>query len=304
MLTGKKGGMNKVVVVIQGGVGNQLFCYAAARRLALVSEAELVIDDVTGFSRDRQYRRRYMLDHFHISARKASSAERLEPFPDLRRRVLKGLSRWRPFGERTYLEQEGTAFEERLLGLKVRGVRYLEGYWQSERYFLDVAQTIREDLRIVLPTDPLILRLGSEIRNYNSVAIHVRWFDMLENVSTNNVSADYYNKAIAMIEKKVDSPRYFVFSDNPAASRLKLALPSGRATFVDHNDGADATCSDLWLMTQCKHFIIANSTFSWWGAWLADCNKKTVVAPDSGLNDKTVWSFSEIIPDGWIKIKR
>ena len=107
--------MNKVITRIKGGVGNQLFCYAAARRLALVNNAELVIDDVTGFARDRQYRRKYMLDRFSIPFRKATSAERLEPFERYRRGIMKWLSRRKPFAERRYLEQEGIDIDERLL---------------------------------------------------------------------------------------------------------------------------------------------------------------------------------------------
>src|SRR5712691_2524903 len=106
---------------MKGGLGNQLFCYAAARRLALANNAELVIDDVTGFARDRQYRRQYALDSCHIPVRKATPAERLEPFERYRRGVAKWLSRKKPFAERRYLEQEGLDFDERLLDVKVKG---------------------------------------------------------------------------------------------------------------------------------------------------------------------------------------
>ena len=94
--------MNKIIPRIFGGLGNQLFCYAAARRLALVNDAELVIDDVTGFARDREYRRQYMLDRFRIPVRKATPAERLEPFERYRRGLMKWLSRSKPFMERHY----------------------------------------------------------------------------------------------------------------------------------------------------------------------------------------------------------
>ena len=99
--------MAKVIARIKGGLGNQLFCYAAARRLALVNGADLMLDDVTGFARDYQYRRRYALDHFNIMARKATPAERLEPFERLRRGVARAISRRLPFERRMYLEQEG-----------------------------------------------------------------------------------------------------------------------------------------------------------------------------------------------------
>jgi len=119
--------MKQIITRIKGGIGNQLFCYAAARRLALVNNAELIIDDVTGFARDRQYRRQYMLNRFQIPVRKATPAERLEPFERYRRGVAKWLSHRKAFTERRYLEQEGLDFDERLLSLRINGTVYIDG---------------------------------------------------------------------------------------------------------------------------------------------------------------------------------
>src|SRR6266568_7782352 len=100
----------RVISRIRGGLGNQLFCYAAARRLALVNNAELVIDNVSGFVRDRMYCRKYMLDRFQIPVRKATPVERLEPFERYRRGMMKRLAYRKAFTERRYLEQEGIDF--------------------------------------------------------------------------------------------------------------------------------------------------------------------------------------------------
>lgn len=290
----------KVIARIKGGLGNQLFCYAAARRLALANNAELVIDDVTGFVRDQQYRRQYALDHFQIPCRKATPAERMEPFERYRRGFMKWLSRGRPFSERRYVEQEGLNFDERLLVLKVNDLLYLDGLWQSESYFIDVEQTIREELRIIPPTDALNERMAGEIRNSNAVALHVRWFDAPGSVSANNISGDYYRRAIALLEEKIDSPHYFLFSDAPEAAGAKLELPEGRVTFVSHNRGDENAYADLWLMTQCRHFITANSTFSWWGAWLSDNLNKIVIAPDLGrFEEQNYWRSIGLIPAQW-----
>ncbi|OEU66771.1 MAG: glycosyl transferase [Desulfobacterales bacterium PC51MH44] len=294
----------KIIIRIKGGIGNQLFCYAAARRLALVNNAELVIDDVTGFVRDRLYCRRYMLDHFSIPARKATPAERMEPFERYRRGVMKWLSHRKAFTESRYLEQEGIDFDGRLLELKVKGTLYLDGLWQSEGYFKDVEQTIREDLRIMPPTDTLNQCMAEEIRSSQAVALHVRWFDTLGNKEMYNVSADYYMRAIALMEKKIESPRYFLFSDDPEAARAKLALPKGKVTFVSHNREVENAYADLWLLTQCQYFITANSTFSWWGAWIGGEKEKIVVTPKI-VQDKveaTNWGFKGLIPDQWLII--
>ncbi|MCP5451746.1 MAG: alpha-1,2-fucosyltransferase [Gammaproteobacteria bacterium] len=296
--------MKKVIVRIKGGLGNQLFCYAAARRLALVNDAELVIDDVTGFIRDRTYARQYALDHFNIPCRKATPAERMEPFERYRRGMMKWLSRRKPFVERCYLEQEGRDFDSRLLYFKVNCTVYLDGLWQSEGYFKDVEQAIREDLQIIPPMDALNEHMAGEIRNSNAVALHVRWFDPPDTTTVHNCSGDYYQRAIALMERKIDSPCYFLFSDDLEVTRAKLTLPSERTTFVSQNQGDESAYADLWLMTQCKHFITANSTFSWWGAWLGENSEKIVVVPKPivskiGINS---WGFSGQLPSSWIEI--
>ena len=296
--------MNKIITRIKGGLGNQLFCYAAARRLALVNNAELVIDDVTGFARDQQYHRQYALDHFYVPVRKATPKERMEPFERHRRGLMKWLSRRRPFAERRYVEQEGLDFDKRLLDLNVRGALYLDGLWQSEGYFKDIEQTIREDLRIIPPTDAANQCMAEDIRNSNAVALHVRRFDAQGSTETHNISADYYQRAIALIEEKIEFPRYFLFSDEPEAARAMLALPEGRVTFVSHNQGDENAYADLWLMTQCRHFVTANSTFSWWGAWLGEEMEKIVISPELEIREGkiTAWNFSGQIPSGWLKI--
>lgn len=295
--------MKQIITRIKGGLGNQLFCYAAARRLALVNGAELVIDHVTGFARDRQYHRQRMLNRFQIPVRLATPAERLEPFERGRRAMMKWLSRRKPFAERHYLAQERLDFDERLLTLKVNGSLYLDGLWQSEGYFKDVEQLIRDDLRIIPPTDALNQRMAEEIRNSRAVALHVRWFDAPGSTATHNVSADYYQRAIALMEEKIELARYFVFSDDPDAARAKLALPEGRATFVSHNWGDENAYADLWLMTQCQHFITANSTFSWWGAWLGGMGTgKIVLTPNLKIDGRTAWGFKGLIPDDWARV--
>ncbi|MFO1422294.1 MAG: alpha-1,2-fucosyltransferase [Candidatus Competibacteraceae bacterium] len=299
--------ISKVIARIKGGLGNQLFCYAAARRLALVNNAELVIDHVTGFMRDRQYRRQYLLDHFNIPVRKATPAERLEPFERYRRGVMKWWSRRKPFTERCYLEQEGIDFDERLLSLKVRGILYLDGLWQSEGYFKDMERTIRADLRIQSPTDPHNQAMVERIRRTRAVAVHVRWFDAPRSESPHNATADYYHRAIALMNEQIPEAHYFLFSDDPVAARARIPLPDHRMTSVSHNQGDESAYADLWLMSQCQHFITANSTFSWWGAWLAAQPDKIVIAPGFELPSKgedyiTAWGFDGLLPKTWLKL--
>jgi hypothetical protein len=284
-------------------LGNQLFCYAVARRLALVNRAELVIDDVTGFTRDRQYRRRYMLDSFQLPVRTATPAERLEPFERVRRACLRRIERRRPFERRRYLEHEGFDYDERLLSVAVRGTLYLDGLWLSDRYFRDAAAVIRQDLSVAEPTDRENQRMAEEMKSTESVALHVRWFDRPEAASRGlNISAAYYRDALSVIEQSVRSPHYFVFSDDPQGARAMLPLRERAATFVSHNAGDDAACADLWLMTKCRYFITANSTFSWWGAWLSGRDPQCVIAPDLERRMMDVRDSRELVPREWLRV--
>jgi len=298
----------KIIPRIFGGLGNQLFIYAAARRLALVNACELVLDDVSGFVRDYVYQRHYQLDHFHISCRKAIAAERLEPLSRLRRNLLRRLNGARPFAERRYIQQEGIDFDPRLLALQPNRTCYLEGYWQSEGYFKDVERQIREDLQIIPPTDQLNQRMGERITMTLAVAVHVRFFDESALVdageyqasgTVNNAPADYYHRAISEMEQRVSGAHYFIFSDQPQAARARIPLSDERLTLVSHNQGDRMAYADLWLMSQCKHFIIANSTFSWWGAWLAEYAGKQVISPGRVSGTKTAWGFSGLLPREW-----
>jgi hypothetical protein len=295
--------MTKIIVRVQGGIGNQLFCYAAARRLALVNDAELVIDDVTGFVRDAKYQRRYALDCFNISCRKATPRERMEPFERYKRGLAKYIARQRPFHIRRYIEQEGIDFDPRLLELKVKGTVYLDGLWQSEGYFKDVEDLIRKDLAIIPPQDLGNKEMAERIRVCNAVAIHVRWFDVHSENSTNNVPTVYYTRAVAYMEKLAPDAHYFLFSDFPTSASVRIPLPQERITCIFHNKGDVNAYADLWLMSQCKHFIIANSTFSWWGAWLADNAAKQVIAPEfKARGCKMSWGFEGLLPKGWVEL--
>ncbi|MEI7989701.1 MAG: alpha-1,2-fucosyltransferase [Chloroflexota bacterium] len=294
-----------IITRIMGGIGNQLFCYAAARRLALKNNAELIIDDVSGFARDFKYRRQYQLGRFAIACRCANPSERMEPLSLIRRYLKRAYNRRWPFEDRSYIQQDGVDFDPRLFLVKPRGRVYLDGYWQSEGYFKDVENIIRADLKITQPVDGANLEMAERIRACLAVAVHVRFFDAPDAFGGNNAPSDYYQLAIKQMESILSGAHYFVFSDQPDAARNSLPLPGNRITFVSHNKGGDNAYADLWLMTQCRHFVIANSTFSWWGAWLAANADKQVIAPGFqpyGANQVCSWNFDGQLPKEWIKI--
>lgn len=291
--------MTKIITRIFGGLGNQLFCYAAARRLALVNNAELVIDDVSGFIYDADYQRHYQLDHFNIPCRKATAVERMEPFSRVRRMLKRKLNLLRPFAQRSYIQQEHRDFDPSMLHVNPQGTVYLEGYWQSEDYFKDVTSTLRQELQIKPPTDNDNLAIAAQILSCTAVALHVRFFDEPHAIGINNAPGDFYIRAVETMERFVPSAHYFIFSDQPVAARASIPLPDARLTLVAHNQGDELAYADLWLMTQCQHFIIANSTFSWWGAWLAESADTLVISPVSVKGVITAWGFPGNLPSRW-----
>jgi hypothetical protein len=294
---------NKIIARNFGGIGNQLFIYATARRLAIVNAAELIIDDVSGFAYDHVYQRHSQLDHFNIHCRKATSIERLVPLHRVRRYLKRKWNERLPFFRRTYVVQQGVDFDSRILHYKPQGSVYLEGYWQSEGYFKDVEVSIRQDLRITPPTDADNLAMAAQIQGCTAVAVHVRFFDEPHTIETNNTPSDYYTRAVETMEHLAPSAHYFIFSDKPEAARARIPLSDGRVTMVAHNYGDEKAYADLWLMTQCRHFIIANSTFSWWGAWLSTHAAKVVIAPGFEMRrGKMCWGFTGLLPNSWIKL--
>jgi len=291
---------NIIVARLVGGLGNQLFTYSAARRLAIVNNAELVIDDLSGFKNDSKYRRFSQIHNFNIKARAATPSERLIPFSRLRRGAIKWISAKKDFANRKYLTQEFIELDPRLLSYKVKGRVFLEGYWQSEEYFKDIASTIMNDLKITAPQDRRNLVLKDQMAHCESVAIHVRFFDKPnEKNRGNNVDPRYYDKAIAEVETKIPNAHFFLFSDSPSYALKLLPIDTKRITVVDINDGDAMAYADLWLMSHCKHYVIANSTFSWWGAWLSNNPEKIVISPGRVRGSDTEWGFTGLIPEDW-----
>jgi len=292
-------------VRIFGGLGNQLFCFVVAKSIALENNAELIIDNVTDFKNDK-YNRVYQLENFNISSRIAVRSENLYPFSRFYYKFLKIISNFQSFEKRIYIRHDGVDFDKRVLNIKSRGVTYIEGCWQSEDYFIKYQSLIREELKIQPPKDLNNSNLVSQIIKSESVFIHFRFFDTDIN-SQNNTNISYYYEAINKIKSLVVNPHFFIFSDD-IDKVLNLELLSIiNFTIVDFNKGQENAYKDLWLMSNCKHGIIANSTFSWWGGWLIGNLNKFIVAPDFRIentkNTITMWGFKGLIPKSWIKIK-
>lgn len=297
----------KVVVRLKGGLGNQLFCYAAARRLAWANDAELVLDAVTGFKYDHLYRRKYALGAFCVPARLATPGEQMEPLGRIRRLITRKLSERKPLVQRRYIQQVGVDFDPHIVSLRLQeGTTYFDAFGQSERYFADIREQLEQDLVMVAPTDPENIAMAAQIESTESVALHVRWFDAGDGAQSPNMSQAYYAQAIPQLLTKVSAAHFFIFSDQPQQAASILAPLMGDRPFnlVEHNAKSGNAEADFWLMRQCGHFIIGNSTFAWWAAWLGEQRLKgtLVYAPARFIDphtNVTAWGFPGLLPERW-----
>ncbi len=293
----------RVIVRVTGGIGNQFFAYAAAMRLAMVNNAELVVDHKTGYYRDLIFRNEYSLDHFCISARHARGKELLEPFERFHRLILRLRAKYQEFSQRKYIQQELPDFDPRLLDLRFSHSVILDGYWLNTGYFADIEPVIRREFRLAKQPDADNLAFADRIDGANSVAIHIRRFDQAGGLKDQNVPFEYYKKAIAVIHERIENPHFFIFSDDAPAALKSLSPLAKNLSVVDINQKKSLAHLDLFLMRKCRHFIIANSTFSWLGAWLSENPVKIVIAPDFIPPGSNGGGFLDLIPADWTKLK-
>lgn len=276
-----------------------MFQYAAGRALALYLGVPIFIDR-RSFEKDYKLRS-YGLDCFRIPADDAP----VELLPITARQGLIGrmLRRWMPrVGTHVYREKSFSyddGFE------RISANTYIEGYWQSERYFLNASEQIRRDFVLSeLPSSENQMWLN-RINNALSVSVHVRRGDYITNPAANKThgtcSLDYYSNAISELCQRLSGrPEFFIFSDAPEWVRENLSFGEYQHHFIAHNDALNCH-EDLRLMASCKHHIIANSTFSWWGAWLNPSVEKMVIAPKQWFRDESL-STKDLIPAGWFRV--
>jgi len=294
--SGSAGGRGAIVIIVQlkGGLGNQLFQYAAGRRLSLTLGVPLELD-ISFYERHSQ--RTYELHQFCIEAGIAT------PWEVARWRGPRFLTRiTQPLGllPRLVLEK---SFEFDPAILQLHDGRYLEGYWQSYRYFADVAPQIRSELAVRTPPPDADRTLLDRMARCDSVCLHVRRGDYASNPTIQQVhglcSVDYYQRAVERIVAQLRAPELFVFSDDMpwVKQNLRLALPT---THVEHH-GVDSAPLELRLMAGCRHFVIANSSLSWWAAWLSANENPIVYAPRRWFADPTI-NTADLTPPAWHRL--
>ena len=283
---------NTVTVRLNGGLGNQMFQYAAARAIALRNAASVELD-MSWFGADPS--RAYALGPFSIAAK---------PKIHFLDRVTKPrfLAKW--LGKRTtrlpVFEEAHFHYDEEIL--RIESPVLLKGFFQSERYFASVSQIIAEDFKIQTPPSAKALNILRQIEKTDAICVHFRRGDYIQkpkiNASHGTASMEYYTSALEWIQLGLAHPHLFVFSDDPdwVRENFKPAIPM---TLVDIHSASEAH-EDLRLMAACQHFVIANSTFSWWAAWLGSDKAKRVAAPKRWFQSNK-HDTRDLLPDSWKK---
>jgi hypothetical protein len=262
-----------ISVTLMGGMGNQMFQYSLGRSLSIKNNLPMNLDlfflNRRDFGPNFVYRN-YDLDIFNIRPEFGSGGE--------------------------VVKEPHFQYSEDIHNLVVDKHINIEGYWQTPKYFSNIESIIRNDFQFVnLVTESDLL---NSIRNSNSVMINVRRTDYLNTDFHGVMGNDYIMRAVDIIESKIENPTYFIFSDDVEWCKENIHLKN--MTIVDHSYAGEKFNYYLQLMISCKHFIIPNSSFAWWSAWLNTNTDKIVISPKNWFNMDI--DTSDLIPDNWIRI--
>jgi hypothetical protein len=286
-----------IIVKLSGGLGNQFFQYALGRHLAVLNRTELKLDTSLLDTSHYWTYRKFSLEAFNIQALKATQQE-----------INQLTGKWEYLPQplqRLFRRMSSNSFNEPYFhfyppALSLQDGIYLEGYWQSEKYFASIAERIREELTPVIPLSNQCETLRTSVCQCNSVSMHIRRGDYITASKANRYlkpcEAAYYQKAVDYLAKRMVSPVFFVFSDDIewAKANVQFDFPM---QFVEGNSAVE----DVWLMASCHHHIIANSTFSWWGAWLNRRPGKIIIAPQKWFSTER-FDTRDLLPESWIRL--
>jgi len=290
------------IIDINGGLGNQMFQYAFGRSISLHAKQELKLD-ISNF--ETYELRTYLLNCFSITGSIATKKE-LDKYK-IQSKYLKYLKYLIKNSHlfknikigKMYFEKQGFSYDPNVF---LSHSAYYVGYWQSYKYFENIRDILLKEFSINTMTDTTNLAMLSNIENTSSISLHIRRGDYVTNKHTNSIhgtcSLTYYVNAINIMSQNLDNPTFFIFSDDIqwVKDNLKIEYPT---YYVDFND--DSPEKDIILMSKCQHNIIANSSFSWWGAWLNNYSNKIIIAPKNWVNNNNINTI-DLIPKDWKRL--
>ncbi|AJI74371.1 glycosyl transferase 11 family protein [Francisella philomiragia subsp. philomiragia ATCC 25015] len=279
------------IIKIQGGLGNQMFQYAFYKSLK-----NNCIDCYVDIKNYDTYKLHYGFELNRIFKNIDLSFARKYHKKEVLGKLFSIIpSKFIVKFNKNYILQKNFAFDKAYFEIDNC---YLDGYWQSEKYFKKITKDIYDAFTFE-PLDSINFEFLKNIQDYNLVSIHVRRGDYVNHPLHGGIcDLEYYNKAISFIRSKVANVHFLVFSNDILWCKDNLKLD--RVTYIDHNRWMDSY-KDMHLMSLCKHNIIANSSFSWWGAWLNQNDDKIVIAPSKWFNDDKI-NQKDICPNSWVRI--
>lgn len=292
-----------IILRVEGGLGNIMFEYAFAKRMAHINNAPLTYDiDSCKINPLGDYG--LSLEAFAVNiANNLAPREKINYFKQFQKYPSKKAILHNLFlaNEKKYVKEKQYRFDPAVLAL--RGDMYLHGWWQSEKYFADIRPTLLKDFTLRKPLTGKNEELAKEMTATNSVAIHIRRLDYVKNAQTRyyhgELTKKYYDRALSVITDQIKNPTLFVFSDDIPWVKENMKFPFN-AIYIEGN--LSAPHEDMTLMSLCKHTIVANSSFSWWGAWLNQNPNKIVVAPTPWVAAADWQDSTDVIPESWIAL--
>jgi len=296
-----------IIIRLMGGLGNQMFQYAFGRRMSIINNTELVLDDTLLLDRslpnELVTHRNFELDIFKLcNYRWATNQEVFgfngDPSAPIQRKIVRKLKNI-IYPKKLIIQKFNEINPKYFL---VKGNTCFVGRWQSVFYFNDVAEQIKQDFQINMALSDMVYDLQNKINSCNAVCIHIRRGDLVTSSIYSNtigtVSLNYYNEAIEYMKKHIVRPVFFVFSDDIDWCKENISR-SKDFIFIEKVIAGEKAEGHFFLMQQCKHFIISNSTFAWWAAWLATSENKFVIYPKDWYKDLN-YKNPKMCPKDWL----
>lgn len=292
-----------IIARLNGGLGNQMFQYANGKARALSVDSHLLLD-ISEFETYRLHQG-YELSKVFVGPFAVASKDQIKALKGsclLGKAALFNSKLSKLFIKKSFIQEPHFQYWS---GIKnVPDGSYLSGYWQSEKYFQKFQEEIAADFKFATPLQGMNDTLAAAIceDGQTSISLHIRRGDYVTDPKTQAYhgvcSLEYYQNAISYLTERLDKVHFFIFSDEPqwVAQNLIMDHPH---TFVSHNTGENSY-NDMRLMSLCQHHIIANSSFSWWGAWLNPSINKIVVSPKKWFIKDL--NTADLIPDSWTRL--
>lgn len=292
-----------IVTKLKGGLGNQMFQYAFGKKLAVKYNTVLKLD--TSFLLDRTPQKKffvfrdYDLDIFNLKAEIATNNETVALTKRVPIVIIDKILNKLIGAKSSYIIEPHYHFSERCNSAPDNS--YLEGYWQSEKYFISIRELLkRDDFTFKYSLSEKAKFLANQILNCESVCVNIRRTDFVITDFHGTCKPEYYKMGEEIICSKITKPQYFIFSDEIDWCRENIKF-DGLVTYVGHEYAGIKFQDYLRLMSMCKHFIIPNSSFAWWAVWLNEVTDKIVIAPKKWFNDSS-WNINDLKPKEWIAI--